>query len=199
MKNFSKYSDKDLLSLFLDNDESAFTELYDRHNPKVLNKIVKVVKSYDVAHDLMQETFIKVFNTIREGNYNEEGKFMPWLLRIAHNKAIDWYRKRQRYPLVSSEDVPNAFNTALDRKEITTEDIQIKQDVINKLMRLIENLSESQKQVVKMRSFQGLSFQEIAEETGVSINTALGRMRYALINLRKEMDDSDALALNIAA
>ena len=199
MNNFSKYSDKDLLALFLDNDESAFTELYDRHNQKVFNKIIKVVKTQDVAHDLMQETFIKVFNTIREGNYNEEGKFMPWLLRIAHNKAIDWYRKRQRYPLVSSEDFPNAFQTTLDMKEITSEEIQIKQDVINKLMRLIDNLSESQRQVVKMRSFQGLSFQEIAEETGVSINTALGRMRYALINLRKEMDDSDALALNIAA
>jgi RNA polymerase sigma-70 factor (ECF subfamily) len=145
-----------------------------------------------VAEDLLQDVFVKVVKTLRSDKYNEEGKFQPWVMRIAHNLAIDYFRKAKRYPTIVMENGSNLLNS-LQFAEETVEDRQIKEDTVQLVKRLIEELPEAQKEVLIMRHYLDLSFQEIAEQTGVSINTALGRMRYALIHLRKKMKQ-----LNIA-
>ncbi|MEM9859796.1 MAG: sigma-70 family RNA polymerase sigma factor, partial [Bacteroidota bacterium] len=166
--------------------EEAFEQLLTRHKSRVFTTIYLIVKDNYVAEDLLQETFVKVVRTIKEGRYNEEGKFLPWLMRIAHNMAIDHFRKEKRYPTIVMEDGSHVFNT-LEFSEDSIESKQVKQDTHSKLRELIQELPESQKEVLMMRHYMEMSFQEIAETTGVSINTALGRMRYALINLRKKM------------
>jgi RNA polymerase sigma-70 factor (ECF subfamily) len=135
----------------------------------------------------MQETFIKVVNTIKSGRYNEEGKFLPWVMRIAHNLSIDHFRKNRRYPTVIMEDGSNVFNT-LTFSEDSAESVQIRKDTHSMLKQFIRELPGAQREVLIMRHYMDMSFKEIADNTGVSINTALGRMRYALINLRKMMD-----------
>jgi RNA polymerase sigma-70 factor (ECF subfamily) len=145
-----------------------------------------IVKDSYIAEDLLQDTFIKAITTIKTNRYNEEGKFLPWIVRIAHNLAIDYFRKEKRYPTVILEDGSNVFNT-LNFSEDSAESIQIKMETHEKLKEMIQKLPEQQKEVLLMRHYADMSFQEIAEATGVSINTALGRMRYALINLRKQM------------
>ena len=145
-----------------------------------------IVKEQGVAEDLLQDVFVKVVKTLNSDRYNEEGKFQPWLMRIAHNLAIDHFRKMKRYPMVVMEDGANVFNT-LHFAEQNVEDVKVKDETYALVRQLIEELPESQKQVLIMRHYMDLSFQEIAEQTGVSINTALGRMRYALINLRKKL------------
>ncbi len=181
-----KISDSQLVSLYKNGNEEAFEQLLHRHKSKVFTTIYLIVKDNYVAEDLLQETFVKVVKTIKEGRYNEEGKFLPWLMRIAHNLAIDFFRKDKRYPTIVMEDGSRVFNT-LEFSEDSIESKQIKQDTHAKLRELIQELPESQKEVLMMRHYMEMSFQEIAETTGVSINTALGRMRYALINLRKKM------------
>ena len=185
MKKYS-VSDSRLVSLYINGDEEAFKELIQRHKNKIFTTINLIVKDRYVAEDLLQETLIKVVNTIKSGRYNEEGKFLPWVLRIAHNLAIDTFRKSKRYPMVIMEDGSNVFDT-LDFAEDPYENIQIRKDTISKLKKLIQELPEAQKEVLIMRSYLDMSFKEIADATGVSINTALGRMRYALINLRKKL------------
>jgi len=145
-----------------------------------------IVKDRYVAEDLLQETFIKVVNTIKGGRYNEEGKFLPWLSRVAHNLAIDHFRRRKRYPEIVLEDGSRVFNS-LDFAEESFETDQVIRETKSRLRDLIKELPEEQKHVLIMRHYLQMSFQEIADRTGVSINTALGRMRYALINLRKKM------------
>ncbi|MCG8386471.1 MAG: sigma-70 family RNA polymerase sigma factor [Cytophagales bacterium] len=181
-----RISDSQLVSLYKNGNEEAFKQLLDRHKARVFTTIYLIVKDNYVAEDLLQETFVKVIRTIKEGRYNEEGKFLPWLMRIAHNLAIDFFRKDKRYPTVILEDGSKVFNT-LQFAEDSVETRQIKQDTHVKLRELIQELPEAQKEVLMMRHYMEMSFQEIAETTGVSINTALGRMRYALINLRKKM------------
>ncbi|BDD07905.1 RNA polymerase subunit sigma-24 [Fulvitalea axinellae] len=190
--------DTRLIKEFIGGRKGSFDILCGKYYDRVLNKIRAIVKSEDVAEDLAQEVFIKALDTIKSGNYKEEGKFLPWLMRSAHNRAIDWFRKTQRYPMMSAEENPNVFSD-VDFRELSREDQQIKNDVIKKLRSLIDELPESQRMVLQMRSYMGMSFQEIADETGVSINTALGRMRYALINLRKRMDVSDEQVLALVA
>jgi RNA polymerase sigma factor (sigma-70 family) len=185
MKKY-KISDSQLVSLYINGNEEAFKELLLRHKNRVFTTINLIVKDRYLAEDLLQETFIKVIKTIKSGNYNDEGKFLPWILRIGHNLAIDTFRRSKRYPTVLMEDGSNVFDT-LEFAVGPIEDQQVKQDSINKLKRHIQELPESQKQVLIMRSYLDMSFKEIAEATGVSINTALGRMRYALINLKKKM------------
>ena len=189
MNNLS-VSDSNLVSHYKSGNEEAFEELVLRHKSRVFTTIYLIVKDRYVAEDLLQDTFIKVVNTIKSGKYNEEGKFLPWVLRIAHNLAIDYFRKDKRYPTIVMEDGSRVFNT-LEFSEDSVEEYQIKQDTNALLKKLIQELPETQREVLIMRHYMQMSFQDIAESTDVSINTALGRMRYALINLRKKMQNSN--------
>jgi RNA polymerase sigma factor (sigma-70 family) len=183
-------SDSKLVKLFRKGDEGAFEELMKRHKSRIYTTIYLIVKDSFIAEDLLQETFIKAINTIKAERYNEEGKFLPWILRIAHNLAIDYFRKEKRYPTIIMEDGSSVFNT-LEFSEDSAESVQIKRDTHARLRQLIHELPEAQKEVLMMRHYMKMSFQEIADSTGVSINTALGRMRYALINLRKKLVETE--------
>jgi RNA polymerase sigma factor (sigma-70 family) len=178
--------DAELIAQYRGGSEAAFEKLVNKYSPRVYTTIYLIVKDQGVAEDLLQDVFVKVVQTLSSDGYNEEGKFQPWLMRIAHNLAIDYFRKRKRYPTIVMEDGANLFNT-LKFAEETIEDIKVKEDTVDLVRKLIDELPETQKQVLIMRHYMDLSFQEIAEQTGVSINTALGRMRYALINMRKKL------------
>ncbi|MFK7952367.1 MAG: RNA polymerase sigma factor [Ekhidna sp.] len=182
-------NDSELLSLYIGGNEEAFEELLNRHKNRVYTTIYLIVKDRYTAEDLMQEVFIKAIRTIKSGRYNEEGKFLPWILRIAHNLSIDHFRKAKRYPMIVMEDGSSVFNT-LDFSEDSIEEEHIKQDTYNLLKAFIKELPETQREVLMMRHYMKMSFQEIAEATDVSINTALGRMRYALMNLRKQFEQN---------
>jgi len=187
--NKTDLTDSELLSLYIGGNEEAFEELLNRHKDRVFTTIYLIVKDRYTAEDLMQEVFIKAIRTIKSGRYNEEGKFLPWIVRIAHNLSIDYFRKSKRYPTIIMEDGSSVFNS-LEFSEATIEDEHIKQDTYNLLKAYIKDLPESQREVLVMRHYMKMSFQEIAEATDVSINTALGRMRYALINLRKKFEQT---------
>ena len=180
-------NDAQLVSIYLNGNESGFEQLLNRHKSKIYTTIYLIVKDSYIAEDLMQETFIKAIKKLKSGSYNEEGKFLPWIVRIAHNLAIDYFRREKRYPTIVMEDGSNLFNS-LDFSEDSTESVQIKTETHEVLKTMIDKLPETQKEVLLMRHYSEMSFQEIAEATGVSINTALGRMRYALINLRKQLE-----------
>jgi len=182
-----RLSDTQLVSLYRNGNEEAFAELLNRHKARVFTTIYLVTKDQVVSQDIMQEVFMKVVRHIKEDRYNEEGKFLPWVLRISQNLAIDHFRKQKRYPEVTFEDGSPLFEK-LEFSENPFEKAQIQRDTHATLRALIKELPDAQKQVVIMRHFIGMSFQEIADKTGVSINTALGRMRYAILNLRKQMD-----------
>lgn len=186
-------SDAQLVSSYIGGKESAFAELLNRHKQKVFTTIIMIVKDRYIAEDLLQEAFIKAIDRMKRGVYNEEGKFGPWIARIAYNLAIDHFRKAKRYPTIVTEDGSSVFNT-IEFSESSYEDEQIKADTHQRVRQLIETLPENQKEVLVMRHYAEMSFQEIAEATGVSINTALGRMRYALINLRKKMNETNTKA-----
>lgn len=188
-------SDKELIRQFLDGKESAFEILMNRHKNKVYTYIYLMVKDEALAEDVFQDTFIKVINTLKRGKYNEEGKFLPWVMRIAHNLVIDNFRRQQKMPTVREtqgygEEEFSIFST-IGNGDNSVEDDMIKDQIKGDVKKLIELLPEEQKEVVKMRLYFDMSFKEISELTGVSINTALGRMRYALINLRKLITDKD--------
>jgi RNA polymerase sigma factor (sigma-70 family) len=182
----NRCSDTELVSLYQSGNEKAFEMLLHRHKSKVYTAIYLIVKDRYESEDLLQDTFIKAVNTIRAGRYNEEGKFLPWICRIAHNLAIDHFRKHKRYPEVTLEDGSYLFDS-MQFAEDSYEDKQLLRDSRSRMRDLIKELPEEQKQVLIMRHYLEMSFQEIAAHTEVSINTALGRMRYALINLRKKM------------
>lgn len=184
--NTMQLSDSALVSLYIAGNENAFEILVNRYKNKVYTTIVLIVKDSDTAEDLLQDTFIKAIHTMKSGKYNEEGKFSSWICRIAHNLAIDFFRKEKRSPMIMLEDGSNVFNT-LSFADDSAEDQKIKEETHNRLRELIQLLPPTQKEVLIMRHYGDMSFQEIADATGVSINTALGRMRYALINLRKKL------------
>lgn len=184
-------TDEQLVKAYAQGSNEAFDTLLKRHQNRVYNYILRVVKNEDLANDIFQETFVKAILTIKQGRYTDSGKFPAWITRIAHNLIIDYYRQEKSENLQSSdlEDVD-----ILNRKELaeaTIEDIIINDQIMNDVKYLIEELPELQREVLKMRYYQNLSFKEIAEKTGVSINTALGRMRYAIINLRRIAADKD--------
>lgn len=187
----SQASDQELLSKYLSGNENAFEILLNRHQQKVFSKVYFMVNNQELAEDLFQETFLKVINTLKDGRYNEEGKFLPWVMRIAHNLVIDHFRREKKNqtisPNVGGPDDDFDLFQIIQNDEENIEDIIVKEEIETELMALLEMLPDEQKQVVYMRHFQDLSFKEISENTNVSINTALGRMRYALINLRKIM------------
>jgi RNA polymerase sigma factor (sigma-70 family) len=194
--NIIQLSDSALVSLYISGNENAFELLVNRHKNKVYTTILLIVKDTETAEDLLQDTFIKAIHTMKSGRYNEEGKFSSWICRIAHNLAIDYFRKEKRNPMINIEDNGNIFNT-LSFSEESIEALQIKEETHDRLRELIQQLPEAQKEVSIMRHYADMSFQEIAETTGVSINTALGRMRYALINLRKKMTNPQIYDKNL--
>lgn len=179
-------SDQDLVHQYLQGRESGLEELIRRHKSKIYTSIYLLVKDPYLAEDIFQDTFIKVINTLKAGKYNEEGKFLPWTVRIAHNLVIDHFRKEKRTPLVTTTDGFDIFEV-LKFYDESTEDRMIREQTHKDLRDLIHLLPSEQKEVLIMRHYGELSFKEISEITGVSINTALGRMRYALNNLRKMM------------
>ncbi|RNI23410.1 RNA polymerase sigma factor [Rufibacter latericius] len=195
--NTVQLNDSALVTSYIAGNESAFEELVSRHKSKVYTTILLIVKDTYTAEDLLQETFVKAIHTMKSGRYNEEGKFSSWICRIAHNLAIDYFRREKRSPMITLEDGSNVFNT-LSFSEESVESIRIKEETHARLRDLIQQLPAAQKEVLIMRHYADMSFQEIAEATGVSINTALGRMRYALINLRKKMsNDKSAYDQNL--
>src|SRR5687767_10541560 len=185
----NKCSDSELVSGYKNGNEKAFEVLLHRHKSRIYTAIYLIVKDRYVSEDLLQETFIKAINTIKSDRYNEEGKFAPWISRIAHNLAIDHFRRGKRYPEVVLEDGSRIMDS-MQFAEDSYEDVQVMKETRSRLRDLVKQLPEEQKQVLIMRHYLQMSFQEIADRTGVSINTALGRMRYALINLRKKMIQS---------
>jgi RNA polymerase sigma factor (sigma-70 family) len=180
----NQISDKQLIENYLEGNQSSLEKLITRHKEKVYTYIYLLIKDRALADDLFQDTFIKVINTLRSGSYNEEGKFIPWVMRIAHNLVIDHFRKNQRIPVVDNKDDYNFFNTYKVFDE-NVEDKMVVEQIHKEVRNLVDLLPEEQKEVLIMRHYADMSFKEIAEQTNVSINTALGRMRYALINLRK--------------
>jgi len=181
-------TDNELITRFLKGDESGLRLLIERHQRKIFTSILILVKDKEQAEDLFQETFIKVINTLRSGNYHEEGKFLPWVIRIAHNLVIDHFRKQKRMPLVrDTEDF--SIMESLKLTEDTIEDKMVVDQIHKEVRLLVELLPYDQREVVIMRHYADMSFKEIAECTNVSINTSLGRMRYALINLRKLINE----------
>jgi RNA polymerase sigma factor (sigma-70 family) len=177
-------SDKVLIGQYLAGDEASLECLIARHKDKVFTSILFIVKDQALAEDVFQDTFIKVIDTLRSGKYKEEGKFLPWVMRIGYNLCIDHFRRIKRAPTVTTSDGFDVFNI-LDFADGNAEDDVIMDQTRTKVRSLIDHLPEEQREVVILRHYSELSFKEIAEMTNVSINTALGRMRYALINMRK--------------
>ncbi len=189
--NVQVLNDSALLHQYRSGDRNAISQLIERHSRRVRNYIRMMVKDQDLAEDIFQETFIKAVRVIDEGRYCDNGKFLSWVLRIAHNQVIDYFRnQRQNKSLTESDAGYNVLGT-LQFADRTIEDAIVSEQIERDIRSLIELLPEEQREVVRMRYFAGLSFKEIAEQTGVSINTALGRMRYALINLRKMIKEKN--------
>ena len=190
----SKISDQNLVKQYVQGNEACLEMLINRHKDRIFTTIILIVKDSYIAEDLFQETFIKIIRNLKKGKYNEEGKFLPWAIRIARNMAIDYFRKKKRMPTVTNsdgEDVFRKIKIAVDNREeqiIRTEKEDMVRAVINKL-------PEEQRQVLILRHYGDLSFKEISEMTNVSINTALGRMRYALNNMRKMMEHTSINAM----
>ena len=181
----SKMSDSKLVSTYLAGDKSAISRLIERHKKRVTDYIAMMVKDRDIADDIFQETVIKVVKVIDEGRYADNGKFLSWVLRIAHNQVIDHFRHTRSEGRVSESDAGFDILGTMRFAGDSVEDRLVHEQIHEDLRRIIDHLPEEQREVVVMRYFNDMSFKEIAEESGVSINTALGRMRYALINLRK--------------
>jgi RNA polymerase sigma factor (sigma-70 family) len=185
----SKSDDSILVSAYIQGAESALESLIEKHKHRVYNFINSKVNDRDIAEDLFQDTFIKVIKTLKNNQYNEEGKFLPWIMRIAHNLVIDYFRKSNRIPTVKNTDEFDIFQF-LDDGAANAEKVLVQDQVTKDLQRLVQELPEDQKEVLVMRLYKDMSFKEIAENTNVSINTALGRMRYAIINLRKLIEEN---------
>ena len=184
--------DAALVQDYINGNERALEMLIIRHKLKIYNFIYSKVFDRDTAEDIFQETFIKVIKTLKRGVYSEEGKFMPWVMRIAHNLVIDFFRKNNRIPIFDNSDEFDIFQLIGDGNP-TAERSMIEEQVVEDLQKLIVELPDEQKDVLTMRLYKDMSFKEIAESTGVSINTALGRMRYAIINLRKLIEENQII------
>lgn len=188
-------TDATLVSNYIQGEEPALEVLINRHKQRIYSFIYSKVYDKDVAEDIFQDTFIKVIRTLKKGKYNEEGKFLPWVMRIAHNLVIDHFRKNTRMPKFSNTGDFNIFSVLSD-STLDAERSIIKDQVESDIRKVIEELPEDQKEVLMMRMYKDMSFKEISDKTGVSINTALGRMRYALINMRKIIDKHNIILTN---
>jgi len=184
----SKYTDADLVKSYINGSEIALESLVNRHKLQIFNFINSKINDRDTSEDIFQDTFIKVIRTLKNGLYNEEGKFLPWIMRIAHNLVIDHFRKSNRIPTIENKEEFDIFQFVSDTAP-NAENILIEDQILKDIQKLIQELPDDQKEVLIMRLYRDMSFKEIAENTKVSINTALGRMRYAIINLRKLIED----------
>ena len=184
-------TDQDLVKRFIQGDQTSIEVLINRHKNKVFTYIILIVKNQSLAEDIFQDTFIKVIKSLKEGKYKDNGKFVSWVIRIAHNLTIDHFRKEKQINTYSNEDYEADIFNSKKLSENTVEDIMVESQIIREVRLLIDELPEDQKQVILLRHYGGLSFREIADQTDVSINTALGRMRYALINLRKLIEQKN--------
>lgn len=178
-------NDNKLVQQFIEGDQNSLEILINRHKSRIFSYILLIVKNQELAEDIFQETFIKVIRSLKRGKYVENGKFVSWVLRIAHNLIIDHFRKVKLQGTVSNDSTDVDIFNSQKFSEETIEDQMVVDQILNDVKGLVKELPEDQQQVIYMRHYMGLSFKEIAEQTGVSINTALGRMRYALINMRK--------------
>jgi len=188
MKSSIQQTDSELIRLFKEGNVNALNQLIERYKDKIFTSIYLLLKDKYLAEDMFQNTFIKVIETIRGGNYNEEGKFLPWVIRIAHNLCLDHFRKVKRSPSIKSADGETMLDGLLDNSD-STETIIIKRQTHDKVRRLVDLLPNDQREVIVLRHYAGLSFKEVANLTNCSINTALGRMRYGLINLRRMVEE----------
>lgn len=190
--NLVTLPDSLLVKQYIDGSELALENLINRHQARVFNFINSKVQDRDTAEDIFQDTFIKVIKTIKNGQYNEEGKFLPWIMRIAHNLVIDFFRKNNRMPKVRNTEEFDIFQFISDNSP-NAEHSMVQDQVVKDLQKLVQELPDDQKEVLIMRLYRDMSFKEIAENTNVSINTALGRMRYAIINLRKLIEQNQII------
>lgn len=188
-------TDATLVSSYIKGQESALETLIKRHKQRIYSFIYSKVYDKDIAEDIFQDTFIKVIRNLKRGAYNEEGKFLPWTMRIAHNLVIDHFRKSNRMPKFDNSGEFSIFSVLSD-SALNAEKTIIKAQVETDVRRLVDELPDDQKEVLLMRIYKDMSFKEISDRTGVSINTALGRMRYALINLRKIIDKHNIVLTN---
>ena len=179
----SNLSDQELVKNYINGDNSSFEVLLNRHKNRVFAFIMSKIKNKDLSEDIFQDTYVKVVNSLQKGKYNEEGKFLPWVMRIAHNLVIDHFRKQKKMQMIRSNNDFDIFDVIKDSK-INADEKLIKDQIFSDLNSLIDKLPSDQKEVLKKRYYEELSFKKIAEHFDISINTALGRMRYALINLR---------------
>jgi RNA polymerase sigma-70 factor, ECF subfamily len=181
-----------LVKNYIAGDENALSILINRHQSKIYGFIYSKISDRDLSDDVFQDTFMKVIKTLKSNSYNEEGKFLPWVMRIAHNLVIDHFRKSNKMPMSRDTEDYSVFSKMTDNS-LSSEDEMITFQIETDLKKIIEELPADQKEVVIMRMYQDLSFKEISELTGVSINTALGRMRYALLNLRKVIEKNNII------
>jgi RNA polymerase sigma-70 factor (ECF subfamily) len=189
---YKKLQDAVLVSNYINGDQNAIEVLIIRHKQRVFSFIYSKILNKDTTEDIFQDTFIKVINTLKKGKYNEQGKFLPWVMRIAHNLIIDFFRKNKRMPKFNNTDEFDIFSVLSDGS-LNAENQMINEQLYSSITALVEDLPDNQKEVLVMRIFKDMSFKEIAETTDVSINTALGRMRYALINMRKLIEDRNII------
>ncbi|WP_445747476.1 RNA polymerase sigma factor [Polaribacter sp.] len=188
-------SDSLLVKNYIYGDEASLEILIKKHQQRLFSFIYSKVKDKEVSNDIFQDTFIKVIKTLKKGNYNEEGKFLPWIMRIAHNLIIDYFRKNNRMPNFKNSDEFDIFSIISD-DSLNAEKQIIQEQIFDDVRELINELPEEQKEVLIMRMYRDMSFKEISDNTGVSINTALGRMRYALINMRKLIEKHKIILIN---
>jgi len=193
--NIKSLSDAQLISNYILGEEAALSVLINRHQARLYGFIFSKIQDRDATEDVFQDTFIKVIRTLKRGNYNEQGKFLPWVMRIAHNLVIDYFRKNNRMPKFKNKGDFDIFSVLSDESP-NAENKIVENQIADHVRILLEELPEDQKIVIKMRIYQDMSFKEISENTGVSINTALGRMRYGLINLRKMIDKHNISLIN---
>jgi RNA polymerase sigma-70 factor (ECF subfamily) len=188
-------NDSTLVSDYIQGNEAALGILIKRHQQRLFSFIYSKIHDSDITEDIFQDTFIKVIRTLKKGNYNEEGKFLPWVMRIAHNLVIDHFRKSNRMPTFKNTDEFDIFSVLGDGN-LNAEKQMIQEQIFSDVRELVNELPEEQKEVLIMRMYKDMSFKEISENTGVSINTALGRMRYALINMRKLVEKHKIILVN---
>ncbi len=191
MQNISRKTDEVLVKAYADGDNQAFDTLLRRHQNRVFNYILNIIKNKDVADDIFQETFVKAIMTIKQGRYTDTGKFSAWLTRIAHNLIIDYFRQEKSENTVSVDQEETDVLNRRDLSEENVEDMLVTGQINTDVRRIMESLPDAQREVLEMRFYRDMSFKEIAETTGVSINTALGRMRYAVLNMRRIAADNN--------